>query len=70
MNHLTYFAEIQWPVSSVENTLYIVRIKQETIFLPSQIGEGRIGLEVAVQSSGSTVGKIDFSRWEQDLGLI
>lgn len=57
---LIHFTKIKRSVPPVEDPLHIVRIKEKSIFLPTEIREGRIRSEVAVQEGWFSIGKIDF----------
>lgn len=64
------FAEVQATVPFVENSLDVVGIEKETVFLPTEVVQRGVRSEVAVEDSWASVGEVDFLGGVNDFRLV
>lgn len=60
----------QTAVPTVEDSLHIVGVEEEAVLLPAQVGERRVGAEVAVQARRAPVQQITLFRCVHHFGFI
>lgn len=65
-----HFAKIERSVSPVEDPLHVVRIEEKSVLLPTEVRQGRIRPEMAVQDGWFAVRKIDLPECVNHFRLI
>lgn len=65
-----YLTEVERSVPSVEHALHVERVEQESVLLPAQRRQRRVGSEVAVEQRWTTVRQVQLARRIHDLRFV
>lgn len=65
-----YLIKEQTAVAAIEDARHVVGVEEEAVLLPAQVGERRVGAEVAVQAGGLAVRQVALLRRVHHLRFV
>lgn len=68
--NLNYLIKEQTAVTAVEDAGHVVGVEEEAVLLPAQVGERRVGAEVAVEAGGLAERQVALLRRVHHLRLV